>query len=233
MVNAKGWRIIAAIAGIILCYLAYIAFNHSVANLRYRTAYNLIEKWRLNTELPSDEELNLAYEQIQQANALHPKNPHYLITKGLVLEWYGIAHQDLTRWQEAKLYYLQATALRPTWPVTWATLAILKWRLEEIDQQLLEYLTRANQFGPARLEVHEAWIEIGFHLYRTRHPLTAKVITAVRSHLNAMLSSTDPERRQSAIHIIERHAMFKQVCSWIQFSQEINEQIKQEVCELG
>ena len=190
------------------------------ANLDFYSAHQLTEFWRDNNLKEANQYIH-ALQAIDSANALHPENPHYMVTQGLVYEWGAIAglyedeQQKRKLLTQAKTYYLDAVKLRPTWPVTWATLAILKWRLGEIDQQLINYLQQADKYGPYVLEVHQTWLEIGFYLYQSKSQYSVQVSKGLRKHLKQMLRQPNSPFAHSAIAIIKRHNAERLACRWL------------------
>ncbi|MBU2892255.1 VpsP family polysaccharide biosynthesis protein [Colwellia sp. D2M02] len=204
----------------VLLYLAAQAVTMLNANLHYYKAFQLKELWLKNKTLSEKSQYLTAISAINNANSKHPNNPHYLVTQGLILEWGGISSifspsEQKSNLVEAKKYYLKALELRPTWPVTWATLAILKWRLNEIDQELINYLHQADKYGSNIIEVHQAWVDIGFYLYQNKSPYTAQIMSGLRRHLQLMLQDKQPWVRRSAISIIKRHHKEALVCKWL------------------
>jgi tetratricopeptide (TPR) repeat protein len=205
----------------ILLVCCWQAIKMGKANLSFYPAYQLTERWLKNNSLTDIVQYKDALKSIDDASMNHPNNPHYLIIQGLVREWGAVSNvfsDELIKKKQlksAREYYLSAVELRPTWPVTWATLAILKWRLEEIDQQLIDYLIQADKYGPNTLEVHQAWLEIGLYLYRNKSPHTVKVIKGTRKHLELMLKDIRPSVRESAVMIIKRQNAQRFACNWI------------------
>lgn len=218
--NNKIQKVILMVSMTILAFLCYKSAKMVSANLNYYQTYQLKEFWLKNQKLTNTVQYQSALQAIDYANDTHKNHPEYLITQGLVLEWGGIS--DLFSIEEqkeqlrlAKTYYLQAVLLRPTWPVTWATLAILKWRLNEIDQSLVDYLKLAEKFGKHTTEVHQAWVDVGFYLYKSKSPYTVQIIQGLREHLRLMLQDERSTIRHSAVAIIKRHQAQKQACNWL------------------
>ena len=202
--------------GVILIFLCWPSAKMGLANLSFYTAHQLTERWRLAGKIQDTQSFEKALLAIQKANQLHPHNPYYLITQALVYEWgavENVPNSDKDYLDQARAYYLEAIKKRPSWPVTWATLAILKWRLGEFDQQMIDYLLQADKFGPNKPEVHKAWLEIGLYLYQQKSPLTPQVIAGLRRHLKLMLQ--EHRSRAKAIKTIERHKAQKISCRWI------------------
>ncbi len=220
LLNNKKQTLFLTASAIVLVLLCYQAIKMVSANLSFYQTFQLKELWLKNETLADISQYKTALQAIEDSNNTHKNNPHYLITQGLVLEWGGISDIFSNKEQQQKLllakeYYLDAVALRPTWPVTWATLAILKWRLNEIDQSLVDYLKLADKYGPHTLAVQQAWLDVGFFLYKNKSPYTVQIIKGLRHHLNLMLKDSRINVRKSAIAIIKRHNAQKQACNWL------------------
>jgi tetratricopeptide (TPR) repeat protein len=205
---------------LLLLLLVGKAISMLGANLNFYQASKLQEHWLKTGKLANKQQYTNALEAIESANSKHPNNPEYIVTQGLILEWAGIS--DLFTEQEqqqnlllAKQYYLKATELRPTWSVTWANLAILKWRLNEIDQALIDYLMQAEKFGKNTVDVQKSWVEVGLFLYQNKSKYTPQIMTGLRSHLQFMLQDHRVKIRRSAINIVKRHGAERLVCKWI------------------
>lgn len=212
-------KTVTIVIALVLLIFCWQAIKMGKANLGFYSTHQLTEFWRENNLQEVNQYIH-ALQAIESANAEHPKNPRYMVTQGLVYEWGAIASlNDEQQGQElltqAKIKYLNAVKLRPTWPVTWATLAILKWRLGEIDQQLIDYLQQADKYGPYVQEVHQTWLEIGFYLYQNKSQYSVQVIKGLRKHLKEMLREPGSPFAHSAIAIIKRHKAERLACSWL------------------
>jgi len=218
--SSKAQKALLITCAVLLMFLGYQAVKMLNANLSFYQTFQLKELWLKNNTLTDTSQYQIALQAINNANNAHQNNPHYLITQGLVLEWGGISdifskEERQQKLRLAKDYYLQAVALRPTWPVTWATLAILKWRLNEIDQSLVDYLKQADKYGAHTLDVHHAWVDVGFYLYKSKSLYTVQIIQGLRRHLKLMLKDDRITVRKSAVAMIKRHTAEKQACNWL------------------
>ncbi|MDG2392991.1 MAG: hypothetical protein P8M49_05725 [Thalassotalea sp.] len=113
-----------------------------------------------------------ALNKITTAISLH-NNPQYLEKKAQIIEW-GAHHklepEYVSSLNQAKELYLQSTKLRPTWPGTWAALALIKWQLNEFDNELKRYLKNAHSFGKNSPEVHLVWAELAIAIKQSNNP---------------------------------------------------------------
>jgi len=212
-------KIVITLSLILLIILGYQALNMLSANLNFYQAYQLEKSWQDNKKLTSAAQFEQAISAISQSSHSHSNNPHYLITQGLIYEWGGISDVFDNKKQrelllKAKQHYLAAVELRPTWPVTWATLAVLKWRLEEIDQEMIDFLKQADKYGQHTSEVSRAWLDVGFYIYKSKSRYTAQIINGLRKHLKLSMADTRQEIRESTLSIVKRHNAELLLCSW-------------------
>lgn len=230
-------KLLTVIMSLLLLCLAWQSMKMGKANLSFYAANQYLETWLDLNNLTDTVEYQKALRSINDANRSHPDNSHYLITQGLVYEWAGtgsLFSDDKEKTQhllKAKTYYLDAVKLRPTWPVTWATLAILKWRLGEIDQQLIDYLFQADKFGQHTPEVNQAWLEVGFYLYQNKSTFTAKIVKGLRKHLEIIFNDSRPDSRTMAIAIIKRHQAERLACSWLYNNEKFISHYKSKICK--
>ncbi|MGL1958252.1 MAG: VpsP family polysaccharide biosynthesis protein [Colwellia sp.] len=205
---------------LLLCFLVVTSINYGRANIAFYSAKSTIDYWQNGSGITNINEYQQSIFQIQQAKILHSNNSHYLITSGLINEWAATSelfdeNQRTGYLTLAEEDYIAAVENRPTWPVTWATLAILKWRLDEIDEEMVNYLNNAYKYGPNRLEVNQAWVDLGFYIYHAKSPFSPKVINGLRLHFKQMAMGKGHGFRQSLMKIVARHGVEKLACQWI------------------
>ncbi|WNC71207.1 hypothetical protein RGQ13_13885 [Thalassotalea psychrophila] len=170
--------VVKAIITTILVLLMLVAAKWGTANLYFKSAENKlsnITKTYASVIKPNKnyakvkpqtkaEHFNLAYSEmlssIDTAIFLH-QHPQYLEKKAQIFEWaVRLNAATLSTLKEANSLYLQSTKLRPTWPATWAALALNKWHLGEFDQHMVHYLQNAHQFGKNTPEVQLVWLKL-------------------------------------------------------------------------
>ena len=215
---SKQHKLVLVFIVLLLVFLAYQAIKMLGANLNFYQAFQLESSWKKNQSLTSAKQFKQALTAIDKANLSHGNNSHYLITQGLIYEWGGISYvfdepKQRELLLEAKQYYLKAVELRPTWPVTWATLAILKWRLKEIDQEMINFLKQADKYGHTTAEVNRAWLEVGFYIYKSKSTYSTQIIRQLRAHTELMIK--DSQKRPVLVAILKRHNTTALACRWL------------------
>ena len=190
------------------------AFRFGTASLDYYSVRNSIELWSQEGQTQTLEDYENAKSSIKMARMLHSSNPLYVELTGQINEWGNVSGLDTQQsLLSAKEQYLSATKLRPLWPVTWANLALLKWRLQEFDEEMLSYLEKADQLGPQSSEVHILYSKLGLTLYKANHPFYLNINDKVRSRVvNALKSHS---ARDGFRDFIRDNEHTKTVCRWV------------------
>lgn len=156
----KGF-IFASVLG--LFYAAYVTFSFGLANVHFKRAEKQIAVWQKQQSIKNVTTYQASIDNINSAINLHT-NPQYIETKAQIIEW-GVREKfeekPVLALKQAQTLYLKSIAIRPTWPSTWAALALNKWHLSEFDQQLINYLKNAHTFGKNKPEVHIIWATLG------------------------------------------------------------------------
>ncbi len=191
------------------------AIRFGVASLDYSGVKNTISEWQNDQSIQSKEEYEHVRVAVQRANLLHYSNPLYADLAGQIKEWGVIAgFESSDALQEAKVNYLQATKVRPLWPVTWANLAMVKWRLQEFDDEMLRYLKRADQLGSQSKEVHLLFTRLGLALYNANHPMYTQLKDSIHNRIR--LGLRNPESNPDIVAAINSADSLNTVCRWLQ-----------------
>jgi hypothetical protein len=196
------------------------AYQYGAASLDFYRVNNILTQWKSQGEPQSEAQYLLAKNGIMNALNKHPNHPLYVDVLGQVYEWGALSSYEKSKkaLSLAKQNYLHATQLRPAWPVTWASLAMIKWRLQEFDDELLEFLANASKFGPFKPEVHILYSQLGLALYKNNHPLIISIRPEFERHL--VLGLRNPASRQIVINTINNSGLKKQVCRWLKHQPE-------------
>lgn len=189
------------------------AFRFGSAALDYYFVRNAIELWQNDANLQTEEKYLSAKNAINRAELGHPSHPLYADLSGQLTEWGVIAgYISKETLLDAKNDYLRATKLRPSWPVTWASLALIKWRLQEFDEEMLKYLSMANRLGRQKPEVHVLFVELGLALYQSNHPFFEEVREQTQDRLAVGLRNT--QSRERILNAIETYGAKDFACIW-------------------
>lgn len=185
------------------------------ASLDYYLVKNILDNWQDDLASSSAQEHQRASIAIADAQRSHPTHPLYRDLQGQVLEWAALAGfgEYEKSLQDAKQYYINAILLRPTWPVTYASLAMIKWRQNELDDELLMLINKADEYGPLKAEIHVFIVEFSLSLYSNNHPFYVNVRPLVKDRMRKGLRN-----KQSRLRILEAIRNFNELetaCRWM------------------
>jgi len=159
----------AAVAGVAaVLLLAGIAFAglRGLADTEYYPARRAMAQWAAERRAPRESEWQAARAAVERAAALAPGNPLYVEELGRLLEMRaaqldraGPEARNLL--EGARAQFRRAAELRPGSPYAWASLALVKFRLNELDFEFYGALDRAARFGPWEPAVQLTLADIG------------------------------------------------------------------------
>ena len=207
---------VAVISFATLAFICLIvALRFTSASFDYYQVRNILASWQESGNQQTLAEYQRAKAAIQSAVDSQPSHPLYQDLLGQVYEWGAIAgyEDQSSALQAAKAHYLRGTQLRPLWPVTWASLAMIKWRQQEFDDQLLTYLQRASELGPKKPEVHLLYVQLGMALYASNHPMLLRIRDEFYHRIS--LGLRDPKSRGQVQALIKQYDAQKRVCRWL------------------
>ena len=191
------------------------AYQYGTASLSFYRVNNILAQWHTQGDTQTKEQYLLAKQGIMSTLDKHPNHGLYVDVMAQIYEWGAISGYEDNKQAlaMAKQYYLQATQLRPSWPVTWASLVMVKWRLQQFDEEMLGFLTNADKFGPQKPEVHILYSQLGLALYKNNNPLLIGIRSEFERHL--ALGLRNYRSRQAVIKAINNSGLNKQVCRWL------------------
>jgi hypothetical protein len=193
----------------------YQSIRFGIASLDYYSVKNTLDTWREDLTGSNNTEYLKVTDSIRSAQALHPTNPLYRDLQGQILEWGALANyiEYEAALKKAKNYYLNAIKLRPTWPVSYASLALIKWRLGEFDSEMMSYINNSLKFGPMKAEVHILVVELGLSLYASNHLYYKELRPFVRERMSYGLRNYQSRHRIKSS--IESLGQQKTSCRWM------------------
>ena len=130
----------------------------------YKVRY-VTSQWQNSGTLPELNEIEIALSDADTALNWEAGNPEYLELKARVLYYralvVGMSAGGLVDVALAKMLHLEAIALRPRWPYSWANLVLMKSYLREFDDEYHHALVQAVRFGPWEQSVHITLAQAG------------------------------------------------------------------------
>lgn len=133
-----------------LAVCGFFAFSWGIANLYfYKADYYLVD-WYKTGKVANQEDWEDALGAINKAIEHHPSHPHYHNIAAKILEW-GASSNFTGRTEllnQAMTNMKNSLALRPGWSDSWISIAMIKWRLGEIDDEFWRATQLAIKHGP-------------------------------------------------------------------------------------
>ncbi len=146
-------------------WLMLVAGQMGYANLHYYSANNQLERWIENGEVSSMKSYQQALTAIKMSNKMHPDNPKYLEMHAAILEWAVLGeYAEESNFNLALSNYDKAIQLRPLWPWAWISKIETKWRMDEIDDEMLYALEMLDKAAPHNRDTHTTIVKTGLML---------------------------------------------------------------------
>jgi len=156
----------SAIAAAGLLSGIYAAGKRGLADMADYPARRALAQWASEGRVPGDADWRVAYASLEHATALAAANPLYVEEMGRLLELRaaGMDRADPAAralLEQSRAQFRQAVAMRPGSPYAWSSLALVKFRLNEMDYEFYGALERAARFGPWEPAVQITLADIG------------------------------------------------------------------------
>jgi hypothetical protein len=188
----------------------YAAALGGLADAHYYNARTILSAARDKHPLEADE-LASAQASLAEALALEPANPMFVEQRARIDEMQALrlpsggaaARAGL---MEALAGFRAAVLMRPGSPYAWASIALLKLRLGEMDAEFYGALERAARLGPWEPPVQIAIADAGLAAWRFLAPPAKTLVTAA---LERGLLREAPEIRRLA----KAHGTLPLVCA--------------------
>jgi hypothetical protein len=194
---------VALLGAALLGLAAYSAGLRGLADAHYTDARLTLAESVAQKRAARPEELSVALASVGQALAFEPSNPMFVEQAARMQELraLGLPARDpgiREGLRNSLAQYREAAAMRPGSPYVWASIALLKVRLNDVDFEFYGALERAGRLGPWEPQVQIAMIDVGLAIW----PWLAKpgrnlVIGALE---RGLVRETPEIKRIAAIH---------------------------------
>ena len=146
-------RFAIALAGIALLALAaHDSALRGLADWRSTRGRHDIRMWTQGRAVQSEEQWQRAVDALREALRLAPQDPALWESLGFA---YDIGSRNFVPaggWSVysdfALIHFRQAAALRPTSPYSWAGVAVMKYRLDQLDEEFRQAFSSTMRLGP-------------------------------------------------------------------------------------
>lgn len=172
-------RFSIAAAGIaLLAYAAHDAALRGLEDWRSTRGRHDIRMWTQGRAVQSAEQWQRAVDALREALRLAPQDPALWESLGFA---YDIGARSFVPnggrggWsvysEFALIHFRQAAALRPTSPYSWAGVAVMKYRLNQIDEEFRQAFSSAMRLGPWEPGLQLITSDLGLALWNSLDPL--------------------------------------------------------------
>ena len=156
----------ALFSAAILAAGIYTATQRGLADVHSTNARLALAAGANADRTPRPETIAPALASLREARMFEPSNPHYVeqVARLRELQALRLEPRDPARREglrQSLAQYREAAALRPGSPYVWASIAMLKVRLNDMDFEFYGALERAGRLGPWEPQVQLAMIDVG------------------------------------------------------------------------
>jgi len=149
----------------------YDAAVRGLADAHYTSARLTLSEATPANGAPTAELLDSALASMREALALEPANPHFVERSAQLLDQRALEFEPgdpamRENLRRSLAQYREAAAMRPGSPYVWASIAMLKKRLNELDGEFYAALGHADYLGPWEPQVQIAMIDVGLATWR-------------------------------------------------------------------
>ena len=181
----------ALFAAALLIAGIYAAAVRGLADAHYTHARLVLSSSTLAKRPPQAGELAEARASLREALYFEPSNPLFVEQFARTEEVAAALAPSLAGWREA-------ARMRPGSPYAWASIALLKLRLGQMDAEFYGALERAAQLGPWEPPVQIAIADAGLAAWRRLTPPAKTLVIAALER--ALLRQAPEVRRIAAAH---------------------------------
>ena len=127
--------------------------------------------------------------------------------------------------QQAKLNYLNALKSKPTKSTNWASLAMIKWNLQEVDEDYLRYIMNAHRYGKHEPRTHIKLVQLGAKIISNKVTMSPKLKPIFLHHL--VFGITHKKSRPSILQGVNKDGSIRnEFCSWIEENKTARKKLK-------
>ena len=127
--------------------------------------------------------------------------------------------------QQAKLNYLHALKNTPTKSTNWASLAMVKWDLQEIDEDYLRYIMNAHRYGQHEPRTHIKLVQLSAKIIANDFTMSSNLEAIFLHHLN--FGITHSKSRSDILEDLNMDSSIRnKYCSWIKEKHSIKAKLK-------
>jgi hypothetical protein len=198
---------------VILVFCSYVSLHRGLASLYAYPGKSTLALWQDGKRHLRQQDWNMVRNSLERALPYDRHNPDLLHDLGAVYDaevaYYTPGDDAAAKNRTmARQYYLAALAGRPTWPHDWIVLALVKYRLGQIDAEFYQALRRAMALGPWEPSLKLVVADIGLHHWeKFDHAMRELVAGIIRDAVNKRDTAMD------MLNLLRRYDRLDMVCN--------------------
>jgi len=181
----------ALLAAVLLVAGIHAAAVRGLADAHYTHARLILAASAQAKRPPAPAELDAVRASLREALHFEPSNP-------LFVEQYARTEEMTASYAQALADWREAARMRPGSPYAWASIALLKLHVREMDDEFYGALERAARFGPWEAPVQIAIADAGLAAWRRLAPPAKALVIADLER--ALLRQAPEVHRIAAAH---------------------------------
>lgn len=199
-----------------LTVCGFFAYSWGIANLYFYKADYYLVSWYNEGKVETEADWNDALEAINKAIEHHPNHPHYHNIAAKILEWGATSNFSGRKvlLNQSLENMKNSLALRPGWSDSWISIAMIKWRLGEIDDEFWQAIELAIKHGPYMPEINIGTSTIYFAFWSQLNLETRKI--AIDQIERTMLQNNnkdyDANYRHDLFNVAKRYQHTRTLC---------------------
>ena len=207
-------RVIAGcLLSVILLFSSFVSVNRGLASLYAYPGKSSLALWRAGKRQPQQPAWEMVRSSLERALAYDRRNPDLLHELGAAydaeVDIYPVGDDAAGKNRaSARKYYIEALARRPTWPHDWIALALVKYRLGQVDAEFYQALHQAVALGPWEPSVKYVVADIGMHHWDKFDPAMRTLIIGIIHD-----GVKDSVSAMSMLNLVRRYDMLDVVCN--------------------
>ncbi|NKB37214.1 MAG: hypothetical protein GKR93_08600 [Gammaproteobacteria bacterium] len=199
---------------ILVSYLIISPVKWFVADIYYRTPFNVVKNWQIASQDSQEVDWGNSNRRFLKALEFDANNPESLMMAGLSYEGqYAFKETGFAKAEKGRKlalnFYRNSVHLRPAWPYGWIDLALVKYRLGELDEEFYKSILHASELGSWEPGVQKVIIEIGLHGWSKFDSKTQELVLKT---IRKAVIHADKKHVKAMIMLLKKYGIFYYAC---------------------
>ncbi len=204
--------------------LIYVAASWGLADIYYRPALNEIRSWISGKTQIDGESWDRLRLNLTKAQQLDPTNPY--IHENLAIAYEGqfskVAPGDIKAEadrEKALAHYLTSVSLRPTWPYAWNNIMVVKFRLDEFDEEFFTAFYNSERLGTWEPYVQRMLVDVGLMNW-------LEFPAIERNYILEIVSRSLQKQPEKTLEIVNKNGLLDVICLLNKDDENVNKYCK-------